>query len=86
MVLQQNRKVPIRGSLDKVEQVNVITNEGEYVLASSTSGKWAIYLDTMPYGNPFDWNDNIKNPVTVRHIWADNLRDANLYDKEGLQV
>ena len=30
------------------------------------------------------WNDEIENPVKVRYAWADNPRDANLYNKEGL--
>jgi sialate O-acetylesterase len=30
------------------------------------------------------WNDDIKNPVTVRYAWADNPEGANLYNKEGL--
>lgn len=30
------------------------------------------------------WNDDISNPVAVRYAWADNPKDANLYNKEGL--
>lgn len=30
------------------------------------------------------WSDEIPNPVAVRYAWADNPKDANLYNKEGL--
>lgn len=30
------------------------------------------------------WNDNIKNPTSVRYAWADNPELANLYNKNGL--
>jgi hypothetical protein len=30
------------------------------------------------------WNNDIKNPVSVRYAWADNPEGANLRNKEGL--
>jgi len=30
------------------------------------------------------WSDKVKNPIIVRYAWADNPKDANLYNKEGL--
>lgn len=30
------------------------------------------------------WNKNIQHPVYVRYAWADNPRDANLYNANGL--
>lgn len=30
------------------------------------------------------WNDQVLNPVAVRYAWADNPKEANLYNKEGL--
>ena len=30
------------------------------------------------------WNENIKNPISVRYAWADNPDEANLKNKEGL--
>ncbi|MCF7802948.1 MAG: sialate O-acetylesterase [Candidatus Marinimicrobia bacterium] len=30
------------------------------------------------------WSEQVENPVAVRYAWADNPKDANLYNKEGL--
>jgi sialate O-acetylesterase len=30
------------------------------------------------------WCPEIENPVQVRYAWADNPRDANFYNKDGL--
>lgn len=30
------------------------------------------------------WSNKIKDPVAVRYAWADNPKNANLYNKEGL--
>ncbi|WP_207434431.1 sialate O-acetylesterase [Sabulibacter ruber] len=44
-----------------------------------------VWANAVIKGNTVEvWNEEIKNPVTVRYAWADNPEGANLYNKEKL--
>jgi sialate O-acetylesterase len=65
----------------------LISNDGEelrrFEIAGS-DGKF-VWANAKIAGNTIEvWSDEIENPVKVRYAWADNPRDANLYNAEGL--
>lgn len=65
----------------------LISNDGEelrrFEIAGS-DGKF-VWANAKIAGNTIEvWSDEIEHPVKVRYAWADNPRDANLYNAEGL--
>jgi sialate O-acetylesterase len=63
------------------------TNDGEELnqVAIAGADKKFVWANAKIEGNTIVvWNDNIQNPMYVRYAWADNPRDANLFNKEGL--
>jgi sialate O-acetylesterase len=65
----------------------LISKDGEelrrFEIAGS-DGKF-VWANAKIVGNTIEvWSDEIENPVKVRYAWADNPRDANLNNMEGL--
>lgn len=59
---------------DELRRFEIAGENGEFVWANAKIDGNKVIV----------WNNEIENPVQVRYAWADNPRDANLYNKEGL--
>lgn len=65
----------------------LIAKEGKELqyFSISGNGKNYVWAKAKIKGNKvIVWNEGIKNPVIVRYAWANNLKSANLYTKDGL--
>lgn len=63
------------------------TNDGEQLRrfeVAGPDGKFVWANAKINNNTVIVWSDSIDNPVQVRYAWADNPRDANLYNEEGL--
>ncbi len=66
---------------------DLASNDGEDLRRFEIAGENGkfVWADAKIVGNKVEvWNDEIENPVQIRYAWADNPRDANLFNREGL--
>ncbi|HEV7780004.1 MAG TPA: sialate O-acetylesterase [Chitinophagaceae bacterium] len=59
-------------------------NELKQFAIAGADGKYKWAKAIIKNNTVVTWNDEIKEPVSVRYAWADNPEGANLYNKEGL--
>ncbi len=69
MILQRDTKVKIWGWASPKEKVTVTFNKKKYQTTTTLEGKWAISLDPIPAGGPFDMEIKGKNTlITLKDI------------------
>lgn len=68
MVLQREQTVPVWGTADPGEKVNVSLNGQTASATAGKDGKWMARLGKMTAGGPFEMTVSGKNTVTFRNV------------------
>src|SRR5438067_5183264 len=68
MVLQQKTKVNIWGSADPQEKVTVKLAGRSASAVAGADGKWAVKLDGLKTGGPFDMTIAGKNTIVIQNV------------------
>lgn len=71
MVLQRNQDIPVWGTADAGETVNVTFRGKTYTATAGTDGKWRVNLPKQKPGGPFEMKVNDENltDVMVGDVW-----------------
>lgn len=71
MVLQRNQTIPVWGTADKGETVNVTFRGKKYSTTADDNGKWRIDLPKQKAGGPYEMsiNDITLNDILIGDVW-----------------
>ncbi|MEO6232559.1 MAG: sialate O-acetylesterase [Ferruginibacter sp.] len=70
MVLQRDMKVPVWGTANPGEKIQLVFGKQNKSGVADASGKWMIYLDKSKAGGPFTLTAKGTNTVTLTDIYA----------------
>lgn len=71
MVLQRDKPIPVWGSAKPGEKVTVLFNTLKVKVKTDKSGKWLVWLKSMPAGGPFNLEvRGAKNKVFIQDIYV----------------
>src|SRR5215210_6068759 len=68
MVLQQRTKANVWGTAAPKEKVTVKLGDRTVTATAGSDGKWAVKLDGLKPGGPFDLTVSGRNTITIKNV------------------